>query len=161
MRTKVSIEGTDDLRRKFGALERKLQGQILAKAARAAAAPVRDRARLLAPRDTGDLATRGIVSRAVKRTRTYAEFAVGHRKDNFYGVFQELGVSPHSRKVGPRRRGVNYTGRRGGDTRPVRTHPGHPAQPHLRPAFDQEKGRAELEVREVLLDAILEAIRRS
>lgn len=148
MKVLVQIEGVETLRSRFQELTSRLQGQVLAKAARAAAIPVRDQARNLAPRDTGSLADRGIVSKAMKRTKTYAEFAVGHRSDHFYGKFQELGVAPHEVKgTADKRRGV--------------IHPGHRAQPHLRPAFDQEKGRAEKQASDVLFEAIMAAIRRS
>jgi hypothetical protein len=138
MKLRLDLEGEELLRRRLLGMGKALRGKVLLKAAKAGATLVRDRARELAPRGTGDLAERGIIFATTVRKATYIEVSVGHRRDQFYGVFQELGVSPHVRKSGARVRGVNYTGRRGGDTRPTYTHPGHPPRPHLRPAFDQE-----------------------
>jgi HK97 gp10 family phage protein len=157
VKTTVEIQGVETLQRRFQELTSRLQGQVLAKAARAAAMPVRDSARKLAPRDTGSLADRGIVSKAMKRTKTYSEFAVGHRLDHFYGKFQELGVAPYAVKVGRKKWGAKGAS----DSRRRIIHPGHRAQPHLRPAFDQEKDTAEKQASDVLFEAIMTAIRRS
>jgi len=160
MKISTSIEGLDILRRRMGELTRRVQGQALAKAARAGAEPILERARELAPRESGALATRGVVARDMVRKYTYAERGIGHHPDYFYGTFQELGVEPHTRRAGKRVWGVNVTGRRGGDARSWYTHPGHKAQPHLRPAADEAADAAVRAVHKVLYEAVMEAVRK-
>jgi len=108
----ASIEGVRELRGKFAALPRAVQRQTLLKAARAGASPVRDRARELAPRDTGGLAQKGIGTRITASRTTYAEVSVALKKGYAYGIVQEFGRSAS---------------------------PSHPAQPFMRPAFDEKK----------------------
>jgi HK97 gp10 family phage protein len=142
MRFQLDLDGEDTLRRRLLRMDHTLRGTTLLEAAKAGGILVRNRARELAPRASGELATRGIILATTVRKRTYVEVGVGHHRDYFYGVFQELGVAAHTRKAGKRVYGTNYTRRRGGDTRPSYTHPGHKAQPHLRPAFDEETENA-------------------
>lgn len=139
MKFKIELDGQDLLRKRLRRVDRSLKGKALLEAAKAGATVVRDRAREKAPKGaSGDLA-RGIIFATSVRSRDYMEVSVAHRRTSaFYGAFLEEGVQPHTRKAGKRIHGKNYTGRRGGDTRPTYTHPGFPPQPHLRPAFDEE-----------------------
>lgn len=151
----VKIEGFDVLGRRLQALEKKLQGKVLIKAARAGAAKIRDRARELAPQDSGGLARHGIVSIDTARKYSYAECSVTHAPRYFYGKFQELGVAPGTRRKGGKRWGE----KRRTDSRRFYFHPGHKAQPHLRPAADESESAVVNVVSGVLSVAIVEAMR--
>jgi hypothetical protein len=98
MKLRLDLEGEELLRRRLLGMEKALRGKVLLKAAKAGATLVRDRARELAPRGTGDLAERGIIFATTVRKATYIEVSVGHRRDQFYGVFQELGFERAERE---------------------------------------------------------------
>jgi HK97 gp10 family phage protein len=91
------IAGMDSLQQKLRSLEQVVQRKILIAAAKAGAAIVRDEAQRLAPRDTGALAE-GMTIKANARQSDSREATVevGPGKDEFYGMFQELGTAFHS-----------------------------------------------------------------
>ena len=103
---------------------------------------------------------RRIHTESTKRSATYAEYGVAHHVDDFYGPFQEMGVKPHQRRSGSKSKANRWgRGRNAQDSREKKAHPGHKAQPHLRPAFDERRPQAEREAAEALNDELMKAIR--
>jgi HK97 gp10 family phage protein len=104
-----------------------------------AAAPMRARIEQLAPVEEGkpdlkDTISVQAVSKiddpdigTIKLQDDESAVAVGPSKAGFYGFFQEFGVAPHGE------------------------HPGHPAQPFVRPGFDETVGRAVAILRDEVL----------
>jgi HK97 gp10 family phage protein len=135
----AKIEGDKRLLRKFQRLEKKAQGRILVKATRPGAKLVLDRARELAPVDKGTLAGSGLQLKVTARRKHYGETSVTNTRAGAHAILQEFGVQPHS--VGGR------------------AHPGHPPQPFMRPAFDENVADAQDEVGHVLKREILDAAR--
>jgi HK97 gp10 family phage protein len=109
-----------------------------------AARPMRNDAKDRAPEDTGEL------KRSIRiRTRKVADY--GYRAfvaaRTYYAHLVEFGVAPHyiKRKKGRGRRRV--------------LHPGHAAQPFLRPAFDTKKDDSVRIARDRLRKAIAKVTR--
>jgi HK97 gp10 family phage protein len=143
MSIKVRIHGLAELKANLERLPVELGRQALRRALRAAAAPIRARARELAPRDTGKLAD-AIVVRDDRKTPLAASVVVTVASEGFYAHMLEFGTAPHV--VGGRAPGAR--------------HPGTAPRPFLRPAFDetQEAALAEFVKR---LERDLETIARS
>ena len=135
----LQIVGTAQLKAKFAKLAKSVQGQVLVNATKPGARLVLDRAKELAPRDTGQLAERGLQIRVTRRRKTYGETSVTNTKAGAHAVLQEYGVRPHL--IGKKK------------------HPGHKPQPFMRPAFDQKKNDAAAEVGHELRRLIFEAAR--
>lgn len=120
----------DDLERKLAQLSDELGGKVLARATEAGAEVIREAAESLAPREAGG-GRRGyhgadrIGKERVKSTRNHAEVDVGAEKDAFWLNIQETGTSDM------------------------------PAQPWLRPAFDEAEGAAVAEVADELRARVL------
>jgi len=142
VKIKVDYEGVRELEAALEGMDRKMRARTLFTAAKAGAEIMAERARELAPQDTGALAEKGIKVKVTKRSQFYGEAAYGHDQKHFYGMFQEVGVSPHPQP------------------RAKRKHPGHVAQPHLRPAFDQKKGESEKAMHQHLHRALMAVIIR-
>lgn len=99
-----------DLERKFNQQGFVVRRQILAKAVKAGAEVIRDKAEQLAPRDTGQLAeTENIRVIGAESTAAEVVARIGPAKSSFYGLFQEKGTAFH------------------------------PAQPFLNPALEQSR----------------------
>jgi HK97 gp10 family phage protein len=107
-----SIEGLSEFESALGELRKATARNVLVRTLKQVAAPVEAAAKRLAPDDPStasqDLKA-GIKTESVpsKFRESHAEVAIGPTKEEFHGVFQELGV-PH-----------------------------HAPQPFLRPALDQ------------------------
>ena len=114
----VRVLGIPELKKEIGRIEAKAAGAALTMSAKAGAEIVKIAASGKAPRRTGRLES-DIVLGKTHRSATRAETEVGPGEKVFYGRYQELGVGPH------------HQPKRG------RMHPGHAAQPFLRPALDE------------------------
>jgi len=111
----VTIEGDKKLRRRFRALDKNAQGLILVAAAAAGANVVKDGARDRAPRDpnSSDHGADHIEIEVDKRSGKSVRFNIGYDKSKALGLkFQETGTRFQA------------------------------AQPHLRPALDEDRGKA-------------------
>lgn len=107
------IKGLDKLAKNADKLSKSFGRTTLRTALRNAAKPVRQKARAIVPRDSGNLRRAIAVNAKVDRDgEGYAD--VGYRRDKaFYGGFVELGTSQQ------------------------------PARPYLRPALDESGGEIE------------------
>lgn len=86
------IVGLDELERKFKALGYTVQVATLRKALRAAGTAIRDEASRLAPKDTGAL-SQNMTMRLKDVDINSGQIDIGPSKDEFYGLFQELGTA--------------------------------------------------------------------
>jgi len=152
------VSGLKELDRYLSVLPKNMQKQAYRSALTAAAAPVRDEARLRAPKQTGKMA------RAIKtgsaRQNPDGTFSISIRLDgphSFLGLFHEFGVSPHLiartgkgegrvavRKAKDGKGTINGGVMKIGDdfVSGIITHPGHAAQPFMRPALDAKADEA-------------------
>jgi HK97 gp10 family phage protein len=115
----AKIAGLSELQTKLDALPTKLAKRILRPALQDAGEIVQQAAGIRAPRKSGHLTTNVVVNVTV-HSDLQAEVKVGPDKSAFYGIYSELGTSPHPETS------------KDGKTWP---HPGEPARPWLRPAF--------------------------
>lgn len=150
------VTGGKELDAYLSALPKNMQKQAIRQALTAAAAPVRDEARLLASKSSGKMA------RAIKtgssRQNQDGTFSVQVRLDPksphaYLGAFQEYGVAAHLiartgagegrvavRKAAEGRGKVNHRAMKIGDdfVSGIIHHPGHAAHPFMRPALDNK-----------------------
>lgn len=134
---KTSIEGMDDLERKLRRMTDDVMGEHLRAAVDQGAEIPREVASQLAPRsedgshgrEPGFLSKNIVKERQWTRTQETARTHVGMTKDAWYGQLQESGTVYH------------------------------PAQPFLRPAFDETKDSVRDEIAEVLRARILRTAR--
>lgn len=124
--SRTTVEGLKDLERRLASLSADMGGKIARGATSAGARVIQKDAKRRAPRLTGNL-EKGIVVKREKNTQLAAEYAVGWAKpkkkggaDAWYGRLVEFGT-------------VKMV-----------------AQPHLRPAFDGQKGAAVDKIAQVL-----------
>jgi len=111
----AKVVGDKVLRRRFRALDKNAQGVILVAAAAAGAGVIRDGARERAPRDpvSDEHGADHIEIEVSKRSKSRVRFDIGYDKTKaFHLKFQETGTKFHA------------------------------AQPHLRPALDEDRDRA-------------------
>lgn len=132
----VHLKGFRELDDTLRGLPNRLAGQALTAATRAGAVPVRDEAKRLAPRDTGNL-RRSITIRVNKRSRTGITMSIGFLKRAWYGALVELGVAPHEI-----RSDTSMAGDDGTFYGKAVRHPGHGPRPFLRPALDNQGDEA-------------------
>jgi len=108
----LRLDGHETVVRAFGMLPHAVQGRAIRPALRAGAAIVRDRAKALAPRDSGRLAGGRWTLRAATRRRnlvgvrvavpTRGELRIPEKAPGFYPYSQEFGWRAGGpRKVGP------------------------------------------------------------
>ena len=127
-KTTVRIEGADELKAKFEALGKEARGPTLARAGQQGAEVIRDLARTKAPGPYIDLEIE-------KQTEFAILFNIGPDKDHWYYQFAETGAGPHP--IGPKSgEAIRFTGREGEILRWAVAHPGHAADPFLRPAIE-------------------------
>lgn len=126
----VSIEGLPELERALARLGDNLAGEILSKAVGDGAEVFAELMRALAPEKSGDLRD-SIVTQEMKREPGSAEWGAGPGRlkrgapaEGFHGMFQELGTV--------------YM----------------PAQPFIRPSFDEGKDEAAREIATALARAV-------
>lgn len=146
------VKGLAELDRFLAALPGNMQKQAYRSALTAAAAPIRDEARLRAPKESGKMAK--AIKTGSPRQNEDGTFSVFIRLDgehSFLGLFHEYGVSPHliaSTGSGQGRVAVRKakegTGtidagvmKIGADfVSGIISHPGMAAHPFMRPALD-------------------------
>jgi len=124
------ITGDKELIAKFQRLEKALQGQTLVRAATAGILPIQNEAIVKVAKDTGTL-SRSIHTETLEARNNYAEVTTG--TDVVYAARIEFGFMQ-----------ADSLGR----------HYNQPAQPYMRPAFDNKKSAAENETRAALTDLI-------
>lgn len=130
----VRIEGIEDLQKKLHRMDDKVRKKGLRRAIRKGAKPIRDAARAKAPRrvskpprKSGKPLHKTIVVRSARKRRGSKEVSVrvGPTRDGAHAHLQELGTVHHG------------------------------AQPFLRPAFDEQRGRATELIRQDLEQLII------
>jgi HK97 gp10 family phage protein len=130
----VTIEGLPELKRKLLDMSEEMRQAKLEAAVLTGGQPIKNEAQVRAPVKTGTL-RRDITVQIVESTPTSAIAAIGTSVP--YGPRIEFGFN------GRDKLGRLYS---------------QPAQPYLRPAFDQERENAYLEIQDALRDAINDAI---
>lgn len=155
MTKQFPVSGLKELDAYLSALPANMQKQAYRQALTAAAKPIRDEARLLAPKQSGKMAKS--IKTGSPRQNQDGTFSVTIRlagEHAFLGLFHEYGVAPHFISAGDSgvsARLLTRSARRGGvmgDTERQALkigdnyisgevfHPGHRAQPFMRPALD-------------------------
>lgn len=130
----VKIEGAEELKRKLEALSRGARGPILERAAAEGAEIVKDAANARAPGPN-------IEAEVAKAAEFAVLFHIGPDKEHWYYQFAETGVSAH-RIDGNVKQAIQFPGDEGLIVRFVAEHPGHAADPFLRPALEGSKAEA-------------------
>lgn len=158
------VKGLAELDRYLSALPKNMQKGAYRAALTAAARPIRDEARLRAPKRTGQMA-RSIKTGSARQNQD-GTFSVSIRLEGphaFLGYFHEYGVAPHlitisddlasqvEARLGPSKTGRSRTTVVGRANRMIKEgslkigenfvgdmvrHPGHAAHPFMRPALD-------------------------
>ncbi len=128
--SKITLKGEKELLAKFKQLTSAAQGSNLLKATQAGILPIQNAAIEKAPKDTGNL-SRSIHTETVESSNTYAESATG--TDVEYAARLEFGFMQADR---------------------LGRHYNQPAQPYMRPAYDEQKGAVEKETGNALRDLI-------
>lgn len=154
------VKGGDELMNALSALPQNLQRNAIRAGLRAGAAPIRDKARELAPKSSG--LTAKAIDLSSARDNRDGTFSITVRvntkkRHGFLAYFHEFGVAPHfiaRTGKGQGRKAVQAAlgGQGKLDLKPMRiggefvsgviSHPGHAAQPFMRPAFDLAKEEA-------------------
>jgi HK97 gp10 family phage protein len=128
--SKITLKGDKELKEKFQKLSKAAQGSALLRATQAGILPIQNEAIVLVPKDTGNL-SRSIHTETIEARNTYAESATG--TDVEYAARIEFGFMQADR---------------------LGRHYNQPAQPYMRPAYDNKKQEAENETKAALLDLI-------
>ena len=150
----VPVKGLRELDRFLSVLPKNMQTGAYRAALTAAARPIRDEARLRAPKDTGEMA-KGIRTGSARRNPdgTFSISVSVTGKHAFLAVFQEYGTVPHyitAGGSGMSARMLTRAARDGGTTgvddqvlvingnfvTGAILHPGQMARPFMRPALD-------------------------
>ena len=162
MNRNIEMKGTKELDRFLAALPANLQKQAIRQALTAAAAPIREEARLRVPKKTGMLAR--AIRTSSPRQNPDGTFSIKVQltgnEHAFLGYFFEYGVAPHFIRAGDSgfsarilsrrgKSGIDVAARRGKKTGENQVlaidgqlvsgavhHPGIRAQPFLLPALD-------------------------
>lgn len=153
------VKGLKELDAYLSALPKKLETGAYRAGLTAAAAVIRDEAKLRAPKQTGKMA-RAIRSGSPRKNQD-GTFSIRVSLDKgdhgFLGLFHEFGVSPHLiaatgkgegrvaiRKAKEGKGTIERHVLKIGDdfVSGIISHPGHPAQPFLRPALDAKAKEA-------------------
>lgn len=158
MTSQFPVKGLKELDAYLSAFPAKMQKQAYRSALVAAAAPIRDEARLLAPKQTGRMAKS--IKTGSARQNQDGTFQVSIRLDGphaFLGVMHEYGVAPHliaSTGKGEGRVAVRKASEGTGTVQNgvmkigddfvsgIISHPGHRAHPFMRPALDNKAQEA-------------------
>ena len=128
---RMTIKGDKELLDKIAKMGNQISG-VIEDAALTGAEEFQDRAKSLAPGPHVEMET-------VKKTKTQAEVDIGPDDEHWYYRFFETGTAPH--EITPSIAGAlefMFAGEL--IVRAiVKKHPGMPAQPFLRPAFDEKR----------------------
>lgn len=158
MTTQFPVKGLRELDAYLSAFPARMQKQAYRQALTAAAAPIRDEARLLAPKKTGAMAKS--IKTGSPRQNQDGTFSVSIRLEgphSFLGVMHEYGVAPHliartgkgegrvairkaSEGTGTVENGVMKIGN--DFVSGIISHPGHRARAFMRPALDAKAQEA-------------------
>lgn len=144
--TRQVVFGLEDVRRKLEAIPERVRRNVIRRGMLAGMAIIRTRARELVPQPpltskSGNIRTGALKKRITAETRGIQRDAYG-KPTQFVGVVQVRRKRPGERGPNPRTYahlvefGVKPKMRRGV------IHPGAPAQPFLRPAFDEKAQEA-------------------
>lgn len=158
MTAQFPVKGLKELDAYLSAFPQKMQKQAYRQALTAAAAPIRDEARLLAPKATGAMAKS--IKTGSPRQNQDGTFSVSIRpsgRHDFLALFHEYGVAPHliaSTGKGEGRVAVRKAAKGDGEVQRgvmmigtdfvsgIIGHPGHRARPFMRPALDNKADEA-------------------
>lgn len=161
MSKQFPVKGLAELDRFLSVLPKNMQKGAYRSGLTAAAAPIRDEARLRAPRKTGAMAKS--IKTGSARQNQDGTFSVTIRLEGphaYLGIFHEYGVSPHFISAGDSGKSprlLTRAARSGQVTGDVETgalkigdnfiaggvfHPGHAAHPFMRPALDAKADEA-------------------
>ena len=139
------VKGLAELDRFLSALPKNMQNAAYRTALTAAAKPIKDRARQLAPKRTGKMA-KAIKTGSARQNPdgTFSIFIRLEGEHSFLGFFHEYGVQPHlinvkRPKAGEAKRSLKIE--ESFLSGPLQ-HPGHAASPFMRPALDMEADNA-------------------
>jgi len=121
---KVTIEGADELIRKFKNLSDELMLDALAKASAKGAELVKDATKAKAPRDTGKLAEGIAVTKNAKGKKGVLSEVSTADPDTYYGVFHEYGTAKM------------------------------PKHPFMRPALDENQNKIQELFKEAIREAV-------
>ena len=136
---RTRIQGARELDRTLKALPRQLGAKVLGGAVMSGAQEIRKAALAnLGEAERGD-----VIARRTRQGKASVTVSVGPPKDKFYLMFREFGTAPHT--IRPRRRGRKVLADKesGAVFGPEVRHPGQPARPFLRPAFEKFKPGAQ------------------
>lgn len=139
------LEGLKELQDKLAALPKNLARKVLRPALLDAGAIIQQEAGILAPRRTG-LLTVNIVNDLTLHNDLSADVRIGPDKQAFYAIFSELGTVPHE-EASPK------------GTKPY-IHPGEPARPWLRPAFQNKLKEALEALAQNIEDGLKDVVRK-
>lgn len=144
------VEGLAELERDLKRIPQAVADKALPRAVLAGAGVIRDEARRLVPKRSGQLA-KSIVARKQRRPKgTGVIYAVGANSKGFYAHMVEFGTAPHwikaktgekVLKIGTDKRGRVYSRRVNVYSKMVK-HPGAAPRPFLRPALDTKHREA-------------------
>lgn len=161
MTSQFPVKGLKELDAYLSALPKNMQKDAYRAGLVAAAAVIRDEARLLAPKATGVYA-KSIKSGSARQNQD-GSFSITVRPagpHGYLGLFHEYGVAPHFIAAGDAdvsAKTLNRSAKRGNVVGDVErqalkigdnyitgtiTHPGHRATPHFRPALDNKADEA-------------------
>ena len=152
------MDGTEALIRALENLPAKMQDGAIRSGLTAAAGVIRDEARLRAPKQSG-LMAKAIRSGSSRKnqdnTFSIRVYVDERKKHGFLGYFQEYGVMPHFISAGDSELSSRKLTQKMGREGTIRAlningefvsgtvlHPGHRAQPFLRPALDNKADEA-------------------
>lgn len=143
---RVDLSGQQDI---INALKRagSRADAVMEDAVEAGAEIIREEASSQASKTSGQLSEH--IEVAVERQGADITASVGPDRDRFWGLFVEFGADEH--EISPKNAAaLKFEG----VYRAHATHPGVPAQPFLRPAFDEKSDEAE----EAIIEALREAL---
>lgn len=158
MSSDFPVKGLAELDKFLSALPANMQKAAYRQGLTAAARPIRDEARLLAPKKTGKMAKS--IKTGSPRQNQDGTFSVTIRLDGdhaFLGLFHEFGVAPHliartgtkEGRVAIRKAKARTGTIKGGVMKigddfvsGIINHPGHRAHPFMRPALDAKADEA-------------------
>lgn len=154
----IPVSGLKELDRFLSVFPKNMQKAAVRQGLTAAAKPVRDEARLRAPKQTGKMAK--AIKTGSPRQNPDGTFSVSIRLDgehSFLGLFHEYGVAPHliartgkgEGRVAVRKAAAGEGTIQGGVMKigddfvsGIISHPGHAARPFMRPALDAKADEA-------------------
>lgn len=136
MANEFRIDGLAELNKALQELPARIEANVLRGGMRAASKVMESEVKANVPVDDGDLKNSIKVRTRNKRGEVSASVTAGDKKA-FYARFVEFGTAAHFIKP-KNRKSLFFAGL----AREVVDHPGQPARPFMRPAFDAAQGPA-------------------